>query len=277
MKINSIYFSPCGNVKKIIKTMSEVAVSFFGSDVEYIDITSLKNRSNTEIKELNNDSLNFVGLPVFAGRIPNKIMPYIRENIRGNGLFFPFVAFGNRSYDDALFELCTIIKENGGKIIGAMAVPTEHSFTDKLGQYRPDYEDIYKIKDYCGKVLKKIRMNNIENIQNAEINMEDIPGDRSLSKYYTPLGTDGKPAMFLKAYPVTDMSKCVFCHACSRACPMGCIDMENPALISGICIKCHSCIKRCKYNAKSFQDKAFLSHVKMLEKNYQEEKEIEVF
>ena len=155
MKINSIYFSPCGNVRKVIRAISEAAASFFECDINYFDITSLKSRSNVKIPELDGDSLNFVGFPVFAGRIPNKIMPYARENIKGDGLFFPFVAYGNRNYDDALLELSTIISENGGKILGAMAVPTEHSFSERLGQYRPDYEDISEIKSYSENIFKK--------------------------------------------------------------------------------------------------------------------------
>ncbi len=60
-------------------------------------------------------------------------------------------------------------------------------------------------------------------------------------------------------------------------CPMGAIDLQHVALVPGTCIKCHSCVRRCTKHAKYFDDPAFLSHVAMLERNFTEPKENEVF
>lgn len=50
--------------------------------------------------------LVFLGTPVYAGRVPNKIMPYVRDNFTGNEAYaVPIVVFGNRNFDDALVEL----------------------------------------------------------------------------------------------------------------------------------------------------------------------------
>ena len=90
-------------------------------------------------------------------------------------------------------------------------------------------------------------------------------------------GEDGQPAKFLKAKPKTDLDKCTNCGICAKVCPMGSISKENCADIPGICIKCQACIVKCPEKAKYFDDEAFLSHVRMLEKNFTERREPEWF
>jgi len=94
--------------------------------------------------------------------------------------------------------------------------------------------------------------------------------------YYTPLGIDGKPAKFLKVKPKTK-SNCDHCDLCVKVCPMGSINSEDPSKIDGICIKCQACVKKCPKQAKYFDDPAFLSHVKMLKRNYQRAAKNEIF
>ena len=43
------------------------------------------------------------------------------------------------------------------------------------------------------------------------------------------------------------------------------------------CIKCQRCVRKCTKHAKYFDDPAFLSHVAMLEQNFTEPKENEVY
>ena len=95
--------------------------------------------------------------------------------------------------------------------------------------------------------------------------------------YYTPLGTDGKPAKFLKATPKTDPDKCSKCGLCATVCPVGSIPADAPDTCAGICIKCHACVRKCTKHAKYFDDGAFLSHVAMLEQTFTEPKENELF
>ena len=42
-------------------------------------------------------------------------------------------------------------------------------------------------------------------------------------------------------------------------------------------MKCNRCVKHCPVGAKYFDDPAFLSHVAMLEQNFTEPKENEVY
>jgi ferredoxin len=57
---------------------------------------------------------------------------------------------------------------------------------------------------------------------------------------------------------------------------MGSIDPDC-VTVSGICIKCQACVKGCPEGAKYFDDKAYLSHVAMLEQTFTDEKENRFF
>ena len=106
-------------------------------------------------------------------------------------------------------------------------------------------------------------------LANGTVLKADVfPGNHPAGPYYVPKGTDGQPAKFLKAKPVTDQEKCTQCGICAKACPMGSIDPSEKFEATGICIKCQACIKKCPTGAKYFDDEAFLSHRQMLMDNF---------
>ena len=82
---------------------------------------------------------------------------------------------------------------------------------------------------------------------------------------------------FLKAKPKTHLKKCTRCGACARMCPMGAIDMKDFVTITGTCIKCQRCVRKCTKGAKYFDDPVMLDHIAMLEREFTEPKENEVF
>ena len=212
-----------------------------------------------------------VGSPTYAGRMPNKIAPDFQARLRGNGaLAVAAVTFGNRAYDNALAELCALLEANGFHTLAAGAFPGRHAFTDALGEGRPDWDDQRAIRAFAKRIAEKVR--NLEALPPPVA----VPGDPAAA-YYIPKVLDGEPAKFLKAKPKTDLGKCCNCGVCARTCPMGAIDPANVAEVPGTCIKCQSCVRKCTHRAKYFDDPAFLSHVAMLEKNFQEPKEIETF
>jgi ferredoxin len=103
-----------------------------------------------------------------------------------------------------------------------------------------------------------------------------VRGDAA-APYYDPKGTGGQPVNFLKAKPKTHLKKCTRCGACARMCPMGAIDMKDFVTITGTCIKCQRCVRKCTKGAKYFDDPAMLDHIAMLEQEFSEPKENEVF
>ena len=58
---------------------------------------------------------------------------------------------------------------------------------------------------------------------------------------------------------------------------MGAIDMKDFVTITGTCIKCQRCVRKCTKGAKYFDDPVMLDHVAMLEREFAEPKDNEMF
>ena len=268
-QVRAVYYSATGVTDKVIHILAEALAEALSLGLECRSFT--KPGERLETVEFVSSDLVVVGSPTYAGRMPNKIMPDFQAKLRGNGaLAVPVVTFGNRAFDNSLAELCALLEANNFHTIAAGAFPGRHAFTDALGEGRPDWDDRRVIQDFAGQIAEKVQK--METVPGSI----KVPGDPG-APYYVPKGLNGEPVKFLKAKPQTDLSKCCGCGVCARTCPMGAIDPRNVAKVPGICIKCQSCVRKCTHHAKYFDDPAFLSHVAMLEKHFQEPKEIEVF
>lgn len=252
-----LYFSPTGGTERVARLAAGVLAEKLGLEPEYINFTKPENREKEY--RFRPDDLLVMASPVYAGRLPNKVMPEYKAKILGDGTpAVPICVFGNRSPDEALRELALLLEGNGFRLAGAASFAGRHAFSDKVGEGRPDEADQAQIRDFAAKAADKL----------AGESLPELVMDRSeIGPYYTPLKADGTPAKFLKAKPLTDWSKCVRCGACARACPMGSIDGETMEAV-GLCVKCQACVRKCTFHAKYFEDPEFLSHVAMLEQNY---------
>ncbi len=73
------------------------------------------------LPELNDETVAVIGMPVCVGKIPMPGVGAIRK-LNGNGaMAFTAVAYGSRSYGNALYELQHFAEEQGFKVIGAGA------------------------------------------------------------------------------------------------------------------------------------------------------------
>ena len=258
-RICAAYFSPCRNVRTAAEAIGKAAAHALGLPFETVDFTLPQARTGDIA--FGPEDLVILGTPVYAGRVPNKIMPFIRDHIYGNGaLCVPVVCFGNRAFDDALAELFLLAGDNGFTVLAAAAVVSEHSFAPELAPGRPDDQDLAGLRTFGERIAEKVQKNGPA--------LETVPGTLPPEKYYTPQRADGAPARFLKAVPKTDMEKCTRCGTCAKVCPMGSVDPADPAVTAGVCIKCQACIKLCPAGARTFDDGDFLSHRQMLEANY---------
>ena len=260
-KIIGVFFSPVGKTKETVLGIAKEISYYLGKPLEQFNFTSPQSRQG--VKEYSKTDFVVFGTPVYAGRIPNKLLSYVQNGFAGLGaLALPVLTFGNRNFDIGLIELRNELEKNGFHTVAGAAVSTSHAFSEKISPNRPDEEDWESLRRFARLAAKKAL--NLEEIPQPV----QVPGENTLTHYYTPLGADGKPVSFLKAKPQTKVDKCNHCGVCVAACPMGSIHKEDPSLVPGICIKCQACIQKCPSKAKYFDDEAFLSHVAMLEQNY---------
>lgn len=288
MKIITILFSPTGGTKKIATVLAQSISDYLGSQASEIlemDIT-LPSARATEIS-IEKDDFAILAFPTYAGKLPNKILPDIKNIIKGNrGSCVCVTTFGNRNFQNSLAELTHIALEANLCPIGAAAFVCEHPFSKKLGTDRPDLLDLAELSLFARNIADKLAYSpeeevlvalglmgseKLKSIENNYLSDTDIPGAYD-SPYYIPKKIDGTQANFLKAKVKTNPNLCDGCGLCTQRCPISSISEDDPTIISGPCIKCHACIKVCPKNAKFFDDEDFLSHVQYLEKNHQERK-----
>lgn len=268
--VKAVYYSATGNTEKVVTAIAGQIAEKLGVPVERYDFTLPEKRKETQT--YGPSELVVFGTPVYAGRVPNKMLPVVQNLFKAEGaLAIPVVTFGNRNFDNGLIELRNELENNGFHTIAGAGFAVSHVFSDQIAPGRPDEADMEVLNRFAADAAEKVAK------------METIPapiavrGDDPVGPYYTPLGTDGKPAVFLKAKPKTKPEACDGCGICVDACPMGSISREDPKEVPGICIKCQACVKKCPTNAKYFDDPAFLSHVAMLEQNYTRRAEPETF
>ena len=267
----AVYFTGTGNTKKVVRHVAQIAAEKLNCGCKEHDF-SLPQVREQEISFGPGD-LVVIGIPVYAGRIPNLLLPYLTGKIKGNGaLAVPVVTYGNRNFDDGLMELRNVMEKDGLLAIAAGAFVGEHSFSTVLGAGRPDAEDLALATQLGEQTAAKILSS-----ESAPAHPVAVDGEDPIRPYYTPRDRNGTPINILKVKPKTDPDKCINCGLCARICTMGSIDPANVASVTGICIKCCACVKRCPKGAKYYDDEGYLYHQHELEDVYARRAESKIF
>lgn len=270
-KIWAVYFSGTGTTRRTVERIAGGIASRLNLPAESVDFSRPAVRQET--LRFGEKDLVVFGTPVYAGRVPNVLLPFLRERVVGGGaLAVPVVLFGNRNYDDALIELRNILAADGMHPIAAGAFVGEHSFSRVLGADRPNAEDEALMDEFAARVAELAA-----GLDAAPVKSVAVRGQEPLRPYYTPRDRAGNPINILKVKPKTDLSRCGGCGLCADLCPMGSIDPADVSVVRGICIKCCACVKGCPTGAKFFDDAGYLYHQHELEAQYARPAENEVF
>lgn len=268
-KLKAYYFSPTGGTFHVATRLAGHLGVRLGLPVECHSYTLPAERE--VLPTLDADDVVLWATPVYAGRIPNKTLDYVRRAIHGNGNpAVALVTFGNRAYDNALAELVGLMHDGGLRLVGGAAVVTRHAFSDTLGARRPDADDLAALDQFADEVAERIPV-----VSDAVLT---VPGEAHPERYYTPLKVGNAPAGFLKARPTCATDSCTRCGKCLSVCPMGSIAERNGMpVFDGVCIKCQACRRSCPTGAITFDDPDYLSHVAMIERTFAEPKQSEFY
>ncbi|MBR4015572.1 MAG: EFR1 family ferrodoxin [Anaerotignum sp.] len=268
-KVWAVYFSPTGGTKTVVQTTAEELAAKLNLPLAAYDFTPPAVREQEAV--FGEGDIVVFGTPVIAGRVPNVLLPYLRERVKGNGAWaVPMVSFGNRNYDDALIELRNILEEDGFRTVAGGAFISEHSFSCTLGAGRPDERDKAILKEFAGKIAEKL---NSDWVYTAPAY---VKGEEPVRPYFIPQDRYGAAIDIRKVKPQTK-DTCCDCGICIKACPMGSISRDNPREYTGICIKCGACVKKCPVGAKYYDDPGYIYHKEELEELYERRAEPEYF
>ena len=269
--VHAVFFSPTGTTKKVVSMAAQTLKKALSLPLKQHDFTTPAGRDQALV--FGPHDLVVIGLPVYAGRLPNLLLPFL-STLEGHGArALPLVLFGNRNYDDGLLELGLILENQGFSLLAAGAFVGEHAFSRILGAGRPDEADLKDVRHLALSAAERIKKDG------PYPRIWDLLGEapRDLKPYYTPRDSQGNPINILKVKPRLDAQKCTACGRCVGLCPMGSIHPDDLAQINGICIKCGACIKGCPTGARYYEDPGYLYHQEELEKQYARRAENSVF
>ena len=110
MRINVMYFSATDTTKKVVSGIANKIADNVNkiNNINIIDFTLPKARE--KIISFTEEDIVIVGVPVYAGRVPNVLLKYL-NSINGNGaLAIAVVVYVKKNNDDALIELKDILE-----------------------------------------------------------------------------------------------------------------------------------------------------------------------
>ena len=268
-KVWAVYFSPTGGTQKVVCTTAETLAQKLGLPLEQFDFTLPDAREKDAV--FGEEDIVVFGTPVIAGRVPNVLLPYLNERVRGGGaLAVPMVSFGNRNYDDALIELRNILEQDGFRTIAGGAFISEHSFSRTLAAGRPDEQDQAILREFGEKIAEKLQSGWVYEAPAY------VKGNDPIRPYFKPQDRHGAHIDIRKVKPKIG-EECCGCGLCAQVCPMGSISREDVREYTGICIKCCACVKKCPMQARYYDDPGYIYHKEELEELYARRAEPEYF
>jgi len=265
MKISTvklIYFSPTGTTQT---TLNGIAQGIGAGNVESINLTVPDEKTISMVND--NGQLVIFGAPVYGGRLPGVAAARLKKII-GDGIpAVVVVVYGNRDYDNALFELKAISQDNGFVPIAAGAFIGQHTFTSDetpIAVGRPDEEDIQKAVAFGKSVREKLA--SIQSV--GDILPVEVPGEMPPE--------EGRESTAQP--PEINEDLCNMCGICAEVCPTSAIKItEKVQADDKLCIMCCACAKNCPTEAMTVTSPRIKAIAKWLSENCSTRKEPETF
>lgn len=270
-RVIGLHFSPTGRLaemtEKMVHDIADRLNESCASDVEFMCIDLLKDSLENPM-EFDEDTVVVLGVGVYTGRIPLPLIKRI-QRLHGNGaMMVGLVTYGNTSYGDSLYELCTFAEEQGFRMISAGAFIARHPMFEKIADHRPDSDDYAKLREFARCTSDKITRLSGCLVGGLRIEPAPLEVKGSMPR---------KGPVKLPLHPVPN-ADCINCGECARICPTGAISIDDVAHVNTRkCILCSACMTACPEDARGlFGPMAEASRLAM-EVMYRRRKEPEWF
>jgi ferredoxin len=249
----SIYFSPTGATRKIVKSIAG-GLALRPRD---FDLTLPAAREKGVILE--RDELLIFAFPVYGGRLPKIAHQIFSKMPKARKPVTAVVVYGNQGFDDALLELYDLCVSKDYEVVAAAAFIGEHSYSNVLGKGRPDPADNQSAMCFGLSIRQTL-------LGDGVVREKDL-----MFKAQRPYKPYPKKLSFT---PKTSLRRCIGCLVCVKNCPVGAFVNGQPKTINiDKCILCAACIKLCPEKAKSFDDDEFCDDIAALAASNLERKE----
>jgi ferredoxin/flavodoxin len=238
-RVTLIYFSPTGTTRAVL---ASIAQGLGGPEVRHLDLTAPAAETRA-LPELGAD-LVLLGVPVYAGRVPETAVHRLRRLAGQGAPTLLVVVYGNRAFEDALLELSDIARERGFVPVAGGAFLGEHSYstpTRPIAAGRPDGADLARAQAFGQTVRAKLEAAP-DLVTMAPL---QLPGNRPYRQGMSPS----------EVAPETQARLCTRCGDCARVCPVGAITVDEVVVTDGMaCILCCACVKGCPTGARAMED-----------------------
>jgi flavodoxin len=172
-----IHCSPAGSTKHVAKVIGKTLAAR-GQQSALFDLcnTAESAAAKAQICKSSQDTLLFIGSPVYAFHVVPPVMKFIEQlPDTFKGYSVPFVTWGAVTSGIALYEMGRLLNEKGVPVIGAAKIVATHSlmwqFAHPLGEGQPDDDD-KKVAELVEKITAKLKSPQVITVPIAELNYQ---------------------------------------------------------------------------------------------------------
>ena len=179
-----VYWSATGNTRRVVERLAAGLADGLGQSCRMVDLTPQNARAQP--RRFRAGDLVVVGLPTYAGKLPNKILPDVQTKLQGGGaLAVGVVTFGNRSFDNALAELGVTLETDGFHAVAAAA------FSRSLG--RAVSLSVSSFRDRGRAAIRSRALSRTRPCRAAALRRSSSSGDSSIPAYRPKAATSLEP------------------------------------------------------------------------------------